>query len=184
MNINLQKDFFRSEKYVTLIWIKNGFWKIGRSILHSWTFFYSGLVKVGIRVVGEGIWKEREVWKFLFKLERAKRSWEKTSEVGKNRMKMEITEWSWKVSSYQLSFPTIGIPGSKYPSVLISSYFLLQARFATSGPFHIGYWFLDHLFGSLRCDLQPWSTRWDRGCVNVSFGLMLFRVRGKNWKPP
>ena len=47
------------------------------------------------------------------------------------------------------------------------------------------YWIL--VFGSYFLDRWndlDWSTRWYRGCVNVSFGLMLFRVRGKNWKPP
>ena len=44
----------------------------------------------GIRVVVKGSWKKREVrksevGKFLFKLERAKRSWKEPSEVGKFR---------------------------------------------------------------------------------------------------
>ena len=37
--------------------------------------------------------------KFLFKLERALRSWKEPSEVGKNRLKLERTERSWKEPS-------------------------------------------------------------------------------------
>ena len=43
-------------------------------------------IQNGIPVVGKGSWKEAgksEVGKFLFKLERAKRSWRVSFEVGK-----------------------------------------------------------------------------------------------------
>ena len=54
---------------------------------------------MGIRVIGKGSWEKREVGKFkversevakfLFKLERAQRSWKEPSEVGKNQAKLE-----------------------------------------------------------------------------------------------
>ena len=59
----------------------------------------------GIRVVGKGSWKEREVGKFLFKLERAKRSWKTPSEVGRNRTQLESFCGSWKVSAEVGKFP-------------------------------------------------------------------------------
>ena len=46
------------------------------------------LLSIGIRVVGDLSWNEREIWKFQvgefpFKLERTERSWKVSSGVGK-----------------------------------------------------------------------------------------------------
>ena len=46
----------------------------------------------GIRVVGKGSWKEREVGKLRW-------SWKEPSEVRKNRAKLGRTDWSWKDST-------------------------------------------------------------------------------------
>ena len=58
--------------------------------------------KPGIRVVGKGSWKEREVGKSKMKLERLKlesssRSLKVRGEVGKFELKLESSGWNWKV---------------------------------------------------------------------------------------
>ena len=70
------------------------------------------LLKNEKRVVGKGSWKRQLErtrslkvlnwkvwsWKVWLKLERAKRSWKESSEVGENRAKLERTERNWKAS--------------------------------------------------------------------------------------
>ena len=73
----------------------------------------------GMRVVGKGSWKEREVGKSEIgksqaKLERTARSWKEPVEVGKNGAKLERADrkWkvflSWKVSPKLESFDAVG----------------------------------------------------------------------------
>ena len=59
------------------------------------------LITVGIRVVGKGSWKEREVGKLRW-------SWKEPSEVGKNRAKLEVRNFpsSAKLSNFKRNFLT------------------------------------------------------------------------------
>ena len=57
-------------------------------------------IRMGIRVVGKGIWKEREVRKFVVgKSEVGKIRWSRKEPigVGKFELKLESSGWSWKV---------------------------------------------------------------------------------------
>ena len=55
----------------------------------------------GIRVVGKGSWKKREVGKVRW-------SWKEPSEVRKNRAELERTERSWKASLQLENFLAVG----------------------------------------------------------------------------
>ena len=54
-------------------------------IMHRYLHFIRLLVKIRDACS----WKEREVGKFMFKLERTERRWKEPSEIGKNRPKLE-----------------------------------------------------------------------------------------------
>ena len=51
----------------------------------------------GIRLVGKGSWKEREVGKS--EVGKFRWSWKEPSKVGKNSAKLERTDWRWKEPS-------------------------------------------------------------------------------------
>ena len=59
-----------------------------------------------MRLVGKSSWKKRKIGKFLFKLERAKRSWKTPSEFGRNRTQLEV---SAEVGKFPFSLKVLAV---------------------------------------------------------------------------
>ena len=112
----MKKAFTVSRQYEQWSYtlIKNTFWKLIR-FQPFWCNMDHIICSRGISLVGEGNWRKREVGKFLFKLERTKRSW-KVSLQSKSSGWSWIVEnlnfkWTcysnWKTFQFNCNFPTL-----------------------------------------------------------------------------
>ena len=128
----------------------------------------------GIRVVGKGSWKEREVGKFLVgKSEVGKfgRSWKDPSEVGKNRAKLERTDWSWKEPS------EVGKNRAKLESFIFSWKVSLKLEsFAAVGKFWLKLESLNELGKLWRVTRKIYGPGWKYTVLTAE------NIRSLGWK--